>query len=69
MDVIGWKSQVLFQSMNVETRKMERLSILPDRLAVPAIVIIGGMAYVAEEFNMPYLVSLALGIFGAFVIL
>jgi hypothetical protein len=40
-----------------------------DKLAVPAIVIAGGMVYVAEEFNLPYLVPLAVGLFGLFGII
>ena len=40
-----------------------------DKLAVPAILIAGGMAYIAEEFDMPILIPLAMGIFGAFAVL
>lgn len=39
---------------------------LADKLAVPAIVLAGGMVYIAEEFNLPYLIPLAMGIFGLF---
>lgn len=39
---------------------------LADKLAVPAIVIAGGMVYIAEEFNLPYLIPLAMGLFGLF---
>jgi hypothetical protein len=39
---------------------------LADKLAVPAIVIAGGLVYVAEEFNLPYLIPLAMGLFGLF---
>ena len=39
---------------------------IADKLAVPAIVIAGGMVYVAEEFNLPYLIPLAMGLFGLF---
>lgn len=42
---------------------------IADKLAVPAIVIAGGMAYVAEEFNLPYLIPLAMGLFGLFGII
>ncbi len=42
---------------------------LADKLAVPAIVIAGGMVYVAEEFNLPYLVPLGMGLFGLFGII
>ena len=42
---------------------------LADKLAVPAIVIAGGMVYVAEEFNLPYLIPLAMGLFGLFGII
>ena len=39
---------------------------IADKLAVPAIVIAGGMVYAAEEFNLPYLIPLAMGLFGLF---
>ena len=39
---------------------------IADTLAVPAIVIAGGMVYIAEEFNLPYLIPLAMGLFGLF---
>jgi uncharacterized membrane protein len=42
---------------------------LADKLAVPAIVIAGGLVYVAEEFNLPYLIPLAMGLFGLFGII
>ena len=42
---------------------------ITDNLAVPAIVIAGGMAYAAEEFNLPYLIPLAMGLFGLFGII
>jgi uncharacterized membrane protein len=42
---------------------------LADKLAVPAIVIAGGLVYVAEEFNQPYLIPLAMGLFGLFGII
>ena len=42
---------------------------IADKLAVPAIVIAGGMAYAAEEFNLPYLIPLAMGLFGLFGII
>ena len=42
---------------------------LADKLAVPAIVIAGGMVYVAEEFNLPYLIPLGMGLFGLFGII
>lgn len=37
---------------------------IADKLAVPAIVIAGGMAYAAEKLNLPYLIPLAMGLFG-----
>lgn len=40
-----------------------------DKLAVPVILIAGGLFYLAEKMNMPALTLLALGIFGAFAIL
>lgn len=40
-----------------------------DKLAIPAIVIAGGLIYLAEEFNMPFLIPLALEMFGVFAIL
>lgn len=39
---------------------------LSDKLAVPAILLAGGMVYIAEEFNLPYLFPLAMGLFGLF---
>lgn len=42
---------------------------IADKLAVPAIVIAGGMVYVAEEFNLPRLIPLAMGLFGLFGII
>ena len=42
---------------------------IADKLAVPAILIAGGMVYVAEEFNLPRLVPLAAGLFGLFGII
>lgn len=42
---------------------------LADKLAVPAIVIAGGMVYMAEEFDMPILIPFAIGLFGLFAIL
>ncbi len=42
---------------------------IADKLAVPVFVIAGGMAYAAEEFNMPHLIPLALGLFGSFGVL
>ena len=42
---------------------------IANKLAVPAIVIAGGMVYAAEEFNLPYLVPLAMGLFGLFGII
>ena len=42
---------------------------LVDKLAVPAILIAGGMIYAAEEFNLPYLVPLGMGLFGLFAII
>lgn len=42
---------------------------IADKLAVPVFVIAGGMAYAAEEFNMPHLIPLAMGLFGSFGVL
>ena len=42
---------------------------IAEKLAVPAIVIAGGMVYAAEEFNLPYLIPLAMGLFGLFGII
>ena len=42
---------------------------IADKLAVPAIMIAGGIVYLAEEYNLPYLIPLAMGIFGLFAIL
>lgn len=39
---------------------------IADKLAVPAIIIAGGMVYAAEEFNLPYLIPLAMALFGLF---
>ena len=41
---------------------------LADKLAVPAIVIAGGLVYVAEEFYLPHLIPLAMGLCGVFAI-
>lgn len=42
---------------------------LADKLAVPAILIAGGMVYAAEKFDLPYLIPLALGLFGLFAVI
>ena len=42
---------------------------LVDKLAVPAIVIAGGMVYFAEQFDMPSLIPIAVALFGAFALL
>lgn len=42
---------------------------IADKLGIPAFVIAGGMVYVAEEFNMPQLIPLAMGLFGSFGVL
>ena len=42
---------------------------IADKLAVPIIVVAGGMVYTAEEFNLPYLLPLAMGLFGLFGII
>ncbi len=42
---------------------------LAGKLAVPALVIAGGMVYVAEEFSLPHLILLAAGLFGLFGII
>jgi hypothetical protein len=39
---------------------------IADKLAVPAILTAGGMVYIAEEFNLPHLIPLAMGLFGLF---
>ncbi len=41
---------------------------IADKLAVPAIVVAGGMVYPFKEFNMPTLIPLAMGLFGTFAI-
>ncbi len=40
-----------------------------DKLAVPVILIAGGLVYLAERINMPILTLLTMGIFGVFAIL
>jgi len=40
-----------------------------DKLAVPVIFIAGGMAYLAEKFELPFLIPLAIAVFGAFALL
>lgn len=40
-----------------------------EKLAIPVIVIAGGMAYLSEQFDMPFLIPLAIGIFGVFALL
>lgn len=42
---------------------------IAEKLAVPAILIAGGMVYLAEQFNMPQLTPIALGIFGLFALI
>lgn len=42
---------------------------IADKLAVPALLVSGGMVYAAEEFNLPYLIPLAMGLFGLFGII
>ena len=42
---------------------------IADKLGVAVFVIASGMVYVAEEFNMPTLTPLAIGLFGLFGIL
>lgn len=40
-----------------------------DKLAVPLIFIAGGMVYLAEKFELPFLTIQAIAIFGAFALL
>ncbi len=40
-----------------------------DKLAVPLIFIAGGMVYLAEKFELPFLTTLAIAIFGVFALL
>lgn len=42
---------------------------IADKLAVPALLLAGGMVYAAEEFNLPYLIPLAMGLFGLFAVI
>lgn len=42
---------------------------IADKLAVPVIITAGGMVYLAGQFNLPYLIPLALGGFGLFALL
>lgn len=42
---------------------------IADKLAVPVILIAGGMVYLAEQFNKPQLIPIALGIFGVFALI
>lgn len=42
---------------------------IAQKLAVPAIIIAGGLVYAAEQFNLPVLVPLAMGLFGVFAVL
>lgn len=42
---------------------------LVEKLAVPAIVIAGGMVYLAEQFEMPFLIPVAVAILGIFAVL
>jgi hypothetical protein len=42
---------------------------IAEKLAVSAILIAGGMVYLAEQFNMPQLIPFALGIFGVFALI
>lgn len=39
-----------------------------EKLAVPIFLIAGGMAYLADEFNMPFLLPVAFSIFGLFAV-
>lgn len=42
---------------------------IANKLAVPAFLTAGGMVYLAEQFNMPRLTQIALGILGAFALI
>jgi hypothetical protein len=42
---------------------------IADKLAVPALLVAGGMVYAAEKFNLPYLIPLAMGFFGLFAVI
>ena len=39
-----------------------------EKLAVPIFLVAGGMAYLADEFNMPFLRPVAFSIFGLFAV-
>ena len=39
-----------------------------EKLAVPIFLVAGGMAYLADEFNMPFLLPVAFSIFGLFAV-
>lgn len=42
---------------------------IAGKLAVPALLVSGGMVYAAEKFNVPYLIPLAMGLFGLFAVI
>lgn len=41
---------------------------IAEKLAVPVIVIAGGMAYLSKQFDMPFLIPIAIAVFGAFAL-
>lgn len=40
-----------------------------EKLAIPVIFIAGGMAYLSKRFDMPFLVPIAIAVFGVFALL
>lgn len=52
--------------------RMQEQAIRPrlvDRLAVPVIVVAGGLAYLAEKFALPGMIPIAIAFLGAFALL
>lgn len=41
---------------------------LIDKAGIPVIVIAGGMVYLAERYQLPFLIPIAIGVFGLFAI-
>ena len=42
---------------------------MSSKMAVPVILIAGGMVYLAEQFNMPRLIPMGIGLFGLFAVI
>jgi hypothetical protein len=42
---------------------------IAGKLAVPAIIIAGGLVFIATEYDLPYLIPLAMAIFGIFALI